>query len=58
MTWDSEMKRTTATGPLAPQSRNATVRVWDLFVRVAHWTVTASFFIAYFTEDDVLSLHV
>lgn len=49
---------TTATGPLAPQSGNATVKVWDLFVRVAHWTVTASFFIAYFTEDDVLRLHV
>jgi len=29
-----------------------------LFVRVAHWTVAVAFFIAYFTEDDVLTLHV
>ena len=33
-------------------------KVWDLFVRVSHWTVAAAFFIAYFTEDDVLTLHV
>lgn len=31
--------------------------VWDLFVRVAHWTVAAGFFVAYFAED-VLTLHV
>lgn len=34
------------------------VRVWDLFVRVCHWTVAAAFFIAYVTDDDVLTLHV
>ena len=34
------------------------VRVWDIFVRVSHWTVAVGFFIAYFTEDEVLSLHV
>jgi cytochrome b len=32
--------------------------VWDLFVRVAHWTIVAGFFLAYFTEDDALTLHV
>jgi cytochrome b len=31
--------------------------VWDLFVRLAHWTIVAGFFIAYFTED-ALTLHV
>lgn len=36
----------------------ANIRVWDLFVRVFHWTVVIAFFIAYFTEDDVLTLHV
>jgi len=33
------------------------VKVWDPFVRVAHWTVAASFFVAYFTEDELMSLH-
>lgn len=40
------------------ESRPATVKVWDIFVRVAHWTVAAAFFVAYFTEDDLLTLHV
>ena len=34
------------------------VRVWDIFVRVFHWTVAVTFFVAYFTEDDLLTLHV
>jgi cytochrome b len=34
------------------------VPVWDHFVRVAHWTMALGFFVAYFTEDDLLSLHV
>lgn len=33
------------------------VKVWDPFVRIFHWTVVASFFIAYFTEDDLMWLH-
>ena len=32
--------------------------VWDPFVRVCHWLLVATFFIAYFTEDDLLSVHV
>lgn len=35
-----------------------TVKVWDAFVRVGHWALVAGFFVAYFTEDDLLSLHV
>ena len=35
-----------------------TVRVWDFFVRVFHWTVAVAFFVAWFTEDKVLTLHV
>lgn len=34
------------------------VRVWDLFVRVFHWTVAIGFFVAYFTEDGPITLHV
>ena len=33
------------------------VKVWDIFVRFFHWTLVASFFIAYITEDDVMWLH-
>ena len=37
---------------------DAKVRVWDPFVRIFHWMVVVCFFIAYFTEDDALTLHV
>jgi cytochrome b len=33
------------------------VKVWDPFVRVFHWTVVVSFFVAYITEDEVMWLH-
>jgi cytochrome b len=31
--------------------------VWDLVVRLSHWTIAVGFFVAYFAED-VLTLHV
>jgi cytochrome b len=34
------------------------IKVWDPFVRVFHWTVVVAFFVAYFTEDELLALHV
>jgi cytochrome b len=34
------------------------VYVWDPFVRFFHWTLVVAFAIAYFTEDDLLRLHV
>jgi cytochrome b len=32
--------------------------VWDPLVRLFHWSLVSAFFIAYFTEDDLLDLHV
>lgn len=33
-------------------------RVWDPLVRIFHWSLAAFFFIAYLTEDDLLTVHV
>jgi len=38
--------------------RRAMVKVWDIFVRFSHWAVALGFFVAYLTEDDLLTLHV
>lgn len=34
-----------------------TIKVWDPFVRVFHWTLVLSFLVAYVTEEDFLSIH-
>jgi cytochrome b len=39
------------------QARAELVRVWDPLVRAMHWTVVVAFFVAYFTEDDLLTVH-
>lgn len=36
----------------------ALVRVWDPFVRVAHWLLAAAFAVSYLTEGEPLVLHV
>lgn len=33
------------------------IRVWDLPIRVFHWSLVTCFFIAYLTEDDFITLH-
>lgn len=42
----------------ASSSGKARIPVWDPFVRIAHWLLVLAFFVAYFTEDEVLSIHV
>ena len=36
----------------------ATTRVWDAFVRVFHWSLVASFAVAWLSGDDWKSLHI
>ena len=40
------------------QAEPKQVSVWDPLVRIFHWTLVTAFFVAYFTEDDLLDLHV
>jgi cytochrome b len=39
------------------QTNESQVLVWDLLVRVGHWLLVVLFFIAYVTEDDLLTIH-
>lgn len=36
----------------------ATVKVWDPFVRVFHWSLATCFVIAYATGDEIERVHV
>jgi cytochrome b len=33
------------------------IQVWDLFVRASHWLIAIGFFVAYFTEEDAMTVH-
>lgn len=41
-----------------PSGMRPEVYVWDPFVRVFHWSLVLGFTIAYFTEGDLLNVHV
>lgn len=43
------------TGGVTPP---ATVKVWDPFVRVFHWTLLSLFVIAFVTGDEIESVHI
>jgi len=34
------------------------VKVWDLPIRAFHWLLVAGFFVAYLTEEELLTVHV
>ena len=38
-------------------STDKQIKVWDLPVRIFHWSLAASFILAYVTEDHFMSLH-
>lgn len=40
------------------EARPAAVKVWDLFVRVFHWSLVAFFAIAFLTGDEIEWLHL
>lgn len=50
--------QTTGSAGTAARGGEETVRVWDIFVRAFHWTVFVAFFVAFFSGEDVLTLHV
>jgi len=36
---------------------NSKIKVWDIFVRIFHWSLVLAFSVAFITEDDYLGLH-
>jgi cytochrome b len=38
-------------------TESSQIRVWDPLVRFFHWSLVSAFFIAYITEDDLLTVH-
>lgn len=49
----AETEKSADLGGAAPSQ----VVVWDPLVRVGHWLLVVFFFVAYFTEDDLLTIH-
>jgi cytochrome b len=44
--------------PIRTTAKGATVPVWDLLVRIFHWTLALAFFAAYLSGEGPLALHV
>jgi cytochrome b len=47
-----------ASSPVLPAAQEPAVQVWDPLVRIFHWTLTLAFFVAYFSGEGTLALHV
>jgi cytochrome b len=48
----------TASSPVSGARAEPTVPVWDPLVRMFHWGLAVAFFLAYFSGDEMLALHV
>ena len=46
-----------AGGVMPPASGNATIKVWDLFVRIFHWSLVVAFAVAFLTGDGNERVH-
>src|SRR5512145_3461262 len=44
--------------PVLAAAQEPAVQVWDPLVRIFHWTLTLAFFVAYFSGEGTLALHV
>ncbi len=47
-----------STNAVQTQAVTPQVKVWDPLVRIFHWSLVASFFIAYFVTEENLPVHV
>lgn len=34
------------------------IKVWDSLIRLSHWGLVAAFYIAFLSEDNLMSLHL
>jgi cytochrome b len=58
MTTETLSTHQPAASPAAQPTTESQTQVWDLLVRLFHWSLVAAFATAYIVEDDLLGVHV
>nr|WP_072393597.1 cytochrome b/b6 domain-containing protein [Hyphomicrobium sp. CS1GBMeth3] len=53
-----QIPQETARDPSSAATPSASVKVWDLFVRVFHWSLVVGFTVAFLTGDEMETLHI